>query len=1558
MKYLKYLCSSLLLAGALSFGGCGSDGDTRADGDRNVLVQTTIDREIKVEGVVRSYKTGAPLDTIEVRLYQGGIKKSTTTVGKDGHYAFAKVKVSNDRSASGANNSANDIQLEFVELKVKNSTGGSGNTHYANGTTTATFPDSRLEFEYVSPEFTTIPTLTPADEAANNLADNLAGAGVNLTNLTLADAINEGRSYYFTDANTVQVRDVRLVQTGVLTGKTVDADTGLPVADAYVTISTDKYFAHANALLADEVAGGDILAVWQNTRITASLSNALGEFTFSSVPALDYNTSITGNNINIFHVEAKGYTEKTQNWPDHANIRDDLVGTVGTILLTPIKVKLKTVTMKFVNQNLVALSGVSVTFKFDAGETNAAGYTTALANAIATDVRWVATSNASGVATATIPDVGYNNVGAPTQDFTAKLSGYKLDTTFTAIVIDDDDIKLDLSAFGGVDDAVDLGIIKMIPDTKNFANEFRVQLIYKDAPVAGATVTGTAKYTDTDVSAQAITLLISGDAVSDSNGFVTFNLTKIPASSAGLSVTFDFDVSLTGATSIVSALTGTYVVDDADDLDLTENAYTDATVTTKADNDVKQIIIKDKALKLAGLEGYIVTGKTGGTDKGTVSFSELPNVNLALRVDNNGSVRTYFATTDSNGYYVFLATAGVSIPVNTNNLDLRLTVLGDYVFSSSATNNITLDAAVGVANGVDQIDSSGTLADTSWLWQLNDGTANSLETKYDGKTLQVHTAAVEPNDAAELGYHVVSLLKTVAGVNTLAVIQTNAANNKVYTYTQAQDDATGIQIVMSGAVDSTLPFAYNGLTGANLNPDDKTVNRLEIMNFGAIDDTDQIPDGETFTFTATASGRTITIVPSGNANKFEVQVTYRLKVRVVSATGEVSDDTLYFRFFNKATDIFSTEKPSVDVSTMTNGDYWFLYNNVVADADNYKLGMNDSDTTFTVGDVHLVLYSDGTGFSFATGGFQNETRNLNDIDLRFPVPTDLRTSATAVTTSASIATEIDGNFEVWAQAYTASGIILQHWTKVSASIGAGDPTVAASNNFLVYEAGYLKIKANLTASGNIFEKALYNGNKVDLTIVHENSQINPAAAKCLTLSVTDHAGVQAKSLDQTAGDGDDYEVTLNESVTAVAATVPTMTTAVHGIGLTSVRYTAANKILADGALNFTNGTDITVSATTSLNVASANYMVDTGANSVLVLNTGTAVGTLTTIGNECRVGRQLRFDADGATTTTAGVNGVIAKHSSIIHTTIPIIAGTAKDYTYSNLGVITDNGANNGTTTAVDIDRTAGSALSGVSVGNVDTTREYDIKYGNLTDGRLKRLLQAVEANDIISVVGANFYLRVTANAGNVIHAFEAGNFAADVRVGLGYDGTSSAGGSLAIAPQIKIPTGVTSDDTASGIADVVSNGSNATTGVRGASNTDFTIIDSTTVALGAAVQLYPGDSVILMTTSTTATDGLEPVYSASVVGSFIGNATTVVALGSVTQIRGTTEAFASQGQVARATGFVFYGDQVTIGLGTGIVSLMNGAVANTNGDAVSTTAFTDNTNVQHDGGKGFEAVR
>ena len=80
--------------------------------------------------------------------------------------------------------------------------------------------------------------------------------------------------------------------------------------------------------------------------------------------------------------------------------------------------------------------------------------------------------------------------------------------------------------------------------------------------------------------------------------------------------------------------------------------------------------------------------------------------------------------------------------------------------------------------------------------------------------------------------------------------------------------------------------------------------------------------------------------------------------------------------------------------------------------------------------------------------------------------------------------------------------------------------------------------------------------------------------------------------------------------------------------------------------------------------------------------------------------------------------------------------------------------------------------------------------------------------------------------------------------------------------------------------------------------------------------------------------------------------------MGSVTQIRGTTEAFAAQSQAARATGFVFYGDQVTIGLGTGIVSLMNGAVFNTNGDAVSTSAFTDNTDVQHDGGKGFEAVK
>ena len=66
MKYLKYLFSSMLIAGALALAGCGSDGDTRADGDRNVIKEEVLDREINVDGVIRGHKTGAPLDNILV----------------------------------------------------------------------------------------------------------------------------------------------------------------------------------------------------------------------------------------------------------------------------------------------------------------------------------------------------------------------------------------------------------------------------------------------------------------------------------------------------------------------------------------------------------------------------------------------------------------------------------------------------------------------------------------------------------------------------------------------------------------------------------------------------------------------------------------------------------------------------------------------------------------------------------------------------------------------------------------------------------------------------------------------------------------------------------------------------------------------------------------------------------------------------------------------------------------------------------------------------------------------------------------------------------------------------------------------------------------------------------------------------------------------------------------------------------------------------------------------------------------------------------------------------
>lgn len=1554
----------MLIAGALALAGCGSDGDTRADGDRNVIVEETLDREINVEGVIRGHKTGAPLDNILVTLIQGGKVKEAKTVDLNGHYAFLKVKVAQDKEVdTNADNNSNDIQLEFKEIKTKKLNGDgdlvSGSDLYPNGTTTPSYPESRISFELVAPDLTS-PVLNAADDAAGDLSTGLAADSLT-GDLGLVDAMNEGRSYYFVDANTVRIRDVRLVQTGVLTGTVIDSDTGLPVQNAYVTISTDPYF---RSPLDD---AGDIVAVWQQTRITASLSTATGAFTFESIPALDYDTSIAAAQL---HVEAQGYTENNAaGWPDHANIRDDLVGTVGVILINPIKVTMKTVNMTFVDQNLTALPGVTVTFKYDANETNATGYGTALANLIATDTRWVATSNASGVATVSVPNIGYNNFDT-TQDFTAKLTGYKLDDSlplFSALVIDEDDLKLNLSTFGGVDNTVDLGVIKMIPDTKNFASEFKVQLIYNNAPIVGATVSGTAKYVDADVSALAITVLFTGDAVSDSNGFVTFNTTKIPASKAGLSVTFDFNVSLTGATSIVSALAGTYVVDDADDLDLTENAYNDASVTTKDVNDIKTITLKDKQLKLSGLEGYIVTGKAGASaNTGTVSFEEAEGVNLRLKVTNGASITNYFTTTDANGYYAFLASDGVVIPVDTAaaSLNLDITVLGDFIFSGG-TNTIDLDQAVPAANGVDQLDTNGTNADLTWLWQLPQGTAGSLELKYDGKTLQVHTAAIEPNNAAELGYHVVTLLKTVAGVSTLSVIQNNTAGDKVYTYTQSQDDATGIQIVMSGNIDTTLPFKYNGLTGANLAADDKTANRLEIINFQNGTQGNEIPDGSVLTFTATASGRTVTIVPSGNANKFQTQVTYQLKLRLVSATGEVSDDTLFFRFYNAETEKFTTQVPSYDVSTMTLNKYWFLYNNVAADADNVKFGLNRNGGAIVAGDVHILVYKDGTGFGGATGGFQTQALDLSALSLRFAIPTDVRTSAAAAITNATVVGEIDNKFKVWAQAYTTSGIILQHWTDVT-NVAV---SVAANNQFLTYEAGYLKIGADLTGQDDIWAKTIAEGNRIDLTVVHENSQIDPSATKVLTISSTSLSGMQAKTLAQAAGDNNPvtseaWTLTLDSRVNATASSTPTATTTMPGVTLSNVRYTAANEITADAFLTFGNGTDVTVSATTSLNIASANIMVASAAGSSLVLSTGTVAATLQTLSNEMRVGRNLRWDSDGATATTAAANSAIQSVATIIHTTIPIISSTAKDYTYGATGLITDNAADNSTTTAIDIDRTAGTQLSGVAVGNVDPARTWQVKYNALSDGRLKRLLNSLEVGDIINATGNNFYLRVTvAPAANVFTAIEAGQFSSDVRTSLGYDGTASTvGGALVIAPQVRLAsTTFESDNTTAGIADAVAAGSDASTGFRGSSNTNFAIVDSTTVEVSAALNLYAGDTVYLMTVSVTATDGNEPIYSATVAGSIssTGNATTLVALSSVTQVRGTTETFNAGGQTARATGFVFYGDQVTItSLGSGVTSLHSSATLNTNGDAVTTNAFTDGNHVQDDNGEGFNGVK
>jgi len=1656
MKYLKYLCSSLLLAGALSFGGCGSDGDTRADGDRNVAVQITIDREIKVEGVVRSYKTGAPLDTIEVRLYQGGVKKSTTTASKDGHYAFAKIKVSDDKSVSGANNAANAVQLEFVELKVKNSTGGSGNTHYANGTTTPTYPDSRVEFTYVSPEFTTVPVFSAADQAATVLAGNLTAAN---GAVSLVDAINEGRSYYWTDANTVLVRDIRLVQAGSLTGTVADRFTGLPISGATITIDQDSLFLVAGQY----TVAGDIISVWQQTRISTT-SDTLGAFTLSNVPALDYQS--IGGITETFHVEALGYTQTAQAGTltmDHANIQDDLIGSVGVWLLDPIRYDPIAMTMKIVDQNLSPLSGVTVTFTYDAsiGSNPGSGYGTGLANGIFTETVWTFTSDANGLISGNVPNISFT--GGNERNLTVVKSGYALQgydgvPNFSQLNSDDSPVDLDVSFAGLTIFKADLGVIQMVPISVPMGEKFTVQLVYNGNPLKGVTATGFAAATH-PITGFVANYTFTSDEASDSNGFISFS-GKIPSglydtAAQGVVLTFNTSAATNGITGAdYSALNLKLdTASDAADTALTTASdgkmdfnNTGAPQRLSANGGAGGILLNGESgstvsavfegsdKTLGTLQGFLVEGtqaKTAGVVAGqTVGLSVTPLSRLA---------KTYFSTTDSTGKYIFTSSAapavpvsgtayGVKIPVGVNGandtaavarlLKLKLMdtskVFSIWITNAFATNvtdggglatdgsEIWLNSSTNIAtrNGIDQI-SSGT---NTWLEQLNgdNGGTSALLAGYADQTLTVHTAQIQDITKLQNGFHVLTL---VDGSDAKPVIYTSDINSGNSTYAQrtvytfaTSGDSDSIKIIMSGAVDYTKTWIHTG--GAQATTENKvTINATgapaDTYNVGNGGGNDTTTLGTTFVYdtslvnsdTTAAVGRSIVITPAGNADKFELGVIYRVLVSVYDANGNKSDDTIEFRFFDKPA--YANMTPTLAVNQMflqnegaTNRNIGHANSNIVAaDLEAYSIAWNDKgaagasgNKTVAAREVSLLLNNLGANTATAAlGSFQSTSIKLSLITLRFPNPT--KANGDALTTAELAALDTASDYRVYAQSYRASDKrIIRNWTNVTTYVGAGDSDDAQGSSFSSQTAGYWTISCDLETVGvATFANSLANGDSVDLAIVYKDNQID--ATKVITLNGT-RKGVQPAALLNGAGNethlvninfatSTDVIVTLNESTNATDTSVPTMTTGDARLTLASPRYINDQQI--QGQLTWVAPTPVP-SATLALS-ATANTVLPTSSsvvvgtsliyvpNAFLTSTNNTSYAPLTNLQN--------KLDTVSTFANNAQVNRFQSYTFSFsVANDQTIVVGT--NAAGATSAVVEDN-SDNSTLTHIDIDWAGIANLPQAdSTTYTNTTADMPfaaiwgsnasvLRYANCND-EIKAFLNTLPAGyrlyfsngssiELLTNVANTSWAVETVNANATAGTGDTTNARATVNINAASSVTNLF--TLTVFGRIETAASLVASP-ASTTAGSFQNSAtvNNNFGLRSAvaitavpvTTTSFTYTDPS-----AQQRLRVGDTLYISQKQSAIGDVWNH-FTAPVTAVLSNGTANLVKIGTVTAIDGTTATTLvfTQGVAVTDMHVVFYGDQVTVGLGltgtTPVTGIKTAAAGNTASSMISST--------------------
>ncbi|PCJ59684.1 MAG: hypothetical protein COA79_09780 [Planctomycetota bacterium] len=1507
MKQFKLLFSLMTTAALFFLAGCGSNGSDPIDIGTKVL---ELDKKIMLQGAIHSYRTGEALPKMEVRLFLNG-KWVTSKAEHNGEYFFDEVF-----AERASNNSNNNLLLTFVETLTDNKD-VNDNKLYENGTIYPTYPDSRVHIVVIDPEHIT--------GIVNPNGDSL-GFEDGTSSLTSLDLDTPFKPDIVLEMNTVKTQDIRLVPAGTLTGNLVDSSNGNNISGATVTIDSD-------AIIGTAAAGNDdVLAGWDHS-IRHATSGTDGSVVYSNAtgnpaPGVDYDSLPIGVTM---HAEKIGYSDKTINAAlvsANADIKDDLVGSFGTVLMDPFTLDLVTFKLTVLDQNFALLTGAVVTISPTKAGTWATLYETALSQNLTTAITYTTTTGTDGVATLTVPAYNYNAAKDFTVTYTdgtttiycIKLDGFSpYENTVT-------DLNVDLHNDVGAKDTIDLGQICIGPKTLYYHPTFVFQVVYNSLPVQGAIVTG---HQTTDLNgalSSAGTFRLAG-GTSDASGFVTLlDVAVDDFTDANEELVLKFDLS-----AVTSQFDGSFAgkkyvlaspgVLSTDKLSTTINAAAMLfeTVKTGESGLAAQVVLAIEDQALAALTGYIV--KTNTTDN---TFIVADAINLALTVTSAGVLdKTYFATTDSTGFYSFSATNGVKIPVGIA-VTLNLKVLGDYQFSEENDDSISLDAVVTADNGVEQL----AAPNTSWLWQFQTGT---IAAKYDGTSLVVHTAAIEDDlNLKDVGYHVVTVAKSIGTSTTLtnAVAITDGDDDIALTFTlhgtEAGNSSVSLNILMSGNVNTTYSLTNTEAAPAADKPKENRV-YVAAANFngaGTFAGTTEV-DGERFVTTATVSGRTLTITPEGNANKFQEEKIYRIVVKVWDTNDNESDDVIYVKFYNANAEVYTVTAPTIDFNALTAARNWTLSNLTATVAANFRVIVDKGlapKSQFVVSNVN-------TGFGPANAGLQSANIGLAALIVRFPIPTN--SSGTVLTDTE--ATAIDNEFDVWAQAYTQSGIILRHWTKVDALTGTN------GDLFNVEENGFFKTTTLDLDTAQEFEDALIAGHKIDIIVVHKDNIIAATAANSLTLSVANLAGVQVKTITTNAAlNASTFAVGLSEDTDASITAAPTMTETVLGLSIGNVRYTAKDVISGDAVYSTTGFSTVSTDDAANRDISS-DSIPGLGTLNAVYLSNSISSAALTVLSTQFRPGlTRVDYDANGdADLLDAGDqdNAAVTAVNTLTATMTQVDDITNE----GNATNMFEDVADNSTTTAVDIDfdsiqNAAGGA--GPDMSNATTLGALtgiagaggDLFYSALTAGTTKDFLNNLIVGDMLFINTVDVYLTITAVVANTSIAFDIGAAAGvtDIRDSFGWNSNYDT---VIIPKSFKVSVAV-----AANANDGSLTADGGTTGLRASTLDTYTVTTTTSVVIGDNLDLVIGDTLYFVMTNGTSTTNAASVFSATVTASYKGAATTVVTLSAATKLSGWATAL--NDSLFTPTFVAYYGEQVTVGLGTGVGSLLNINTSGTNASA------------------------